>query len=263
MAINTNNLGSIQAYQKLAALPNADIASTKANQHSRVAQSAEQTTTLDATKMTIRNERQASLVAHLFGNGQSAESSSLQLTFQAAIEKLNELLTAKTQPQDVAQDNSQVNPQDTPADPQNGKSPKPISEQALKQQGGMDYWTPENTAKRIVGGAVAFLGGFQKAHPDLQGEELMNKFMDVVGGGLTQGFDEAKGILGDLNVLQGDIATNIESTYKLVQDGMVNFKNQFLGIKPTDDGDATNVPAATAETATSESTNETQETTTN
>lgn len=31
MAIDTNNLGSIQAYQKLAALPNADIASTKAN----------------------------------------------------------------------------------------------------------------------------------------------------------------------------------------------------------------------------------------
>ena len=246
MAIDTKNLGSIQAYQKHASLPNADIASTKANQHSRVAQSAEQPT-LDATKMTIRNERQASLVAHLFGDGQSAQSSSLKLTYQAAIAKLNELLT----PQDM--------PQDSVSETQNGSVPKPISEQALKQQGGMDYWTPENTAKRIVDGATAFLGGFQKAHPDLQGEALMNKFMEVVGGGLTQGFDEAKGILGDLNVLQGDIATNIESTYKLVQDGMVNFKNQYLGITPTEEPNTEN----TSESMPTETDNDNKETTTN
>ena len=94
----------------------------------------------------------------------------------------------------------------------------------------MEYWTPENTAKRIVDGATAFMTGFQSAHPELEGEELINKFLDVVGGGLTQGFDEAKGILGDLDVLKGDIADNVATTYKLVQDGMQNFKNQFLGI---------------------------------
>ncbi|GAB6070546.1 DUF5610 domain-containing protein [Thiomicrorhabdus hydrogeniphila] len=222
MAIDANNLGSIQAYQKLATLSNnSDTAGTKANQNSAISQFAQQTTeqtTLDATKTTIRNDMQASLVAHLFGDGTTADQSSLKLTYQAAIEKINEVLTANM---------------DTTAEGETSSAP--ISEETLASQGGMDYWTPENTAKRIVDAATMFLGGFQKANPDLEGEELMNKFMDVVGGGLTQGFDEAKSILGDLDVLQGDIATNIDSTYQLVQDGMQNFKNQYLGLNQTDE----------------------------
>lgn len=222
MAIDANNLGSIQAYQKLSTLANnSDTAGTKANQNSAVSQFAQQTTeqtTLDATKTTIRNDRQASLVAHLFGDGTTSDQSSLKLTYQAAIEKINEVLTANM---------------GTTAEGETSSAP--VSEETLKSQGGMDYWTPENTAKRIVDAATMFLGGFQKANPDLEGEELMNKFMDVVGGGLTQGFDEAKGILGDLDVLKGDIATNIDSTYQLVQDGMQNFKNQYLGIDTTEE----------------------------
>jgi hypothetical protein len=119
---------------------------------------------------------------------------------------------------------------DMPAPEEGEVLEKPISEEALKAQGGMEYWTPENTAKRIVDGATGFLAGFQNAHPELEGDALIEKFMDVVGGGLTQGFDEARRILGDLNVLEGDIADNIDLTYLKVQEQMLNFKNQFLGI---------------------------------
>ncbi|WP_051144929.1 DUF5610 domain-containing protein [Thiomicrorhabdus sp. Kp2] len=215
MAIDTKNLGLIQAYQQNSNMPNnAERALEKANEHSRVAQSEEKPN-LSATQMTIRNERQASLVAHLFGDGTSAQESSLKITFQAAIEKLNEVLMA-----------------DMPALADGEESINPISEEALKKQGGMEYWTPENTAKRIVDGATAFLSGFKTAHPELEGEALMERFMDVVGGGLTQGFEEARSILGDLNVLEGEIAGNIDTTYQLVQDGLLSFKNLYLGIEP-------------------------------
>ncbi|WEJ63508.1 DUF5610 domain-containing protein [Thiomicrorhabdus lithotrophica] len=213
MAIDTKNLGSIQAYQKLAGL--APEQANPNNNGKRIHGQPElpEQVSVQASQMTIRNERQASLVAHLFGDGQTAETHSLKLTFQAAIEKINEVLMAEM-------------PQSEEGETQTA----PITEEALKEQGGMDYWTPENTAKRIVEGATAFISGFQAAHPELEGEELINKFLEVVGGGVNQGFDEAKGILGDLDVLKGNIADNIATTFQLVQDGMQSFKNQFLGI---------------------------------
>ena len=213
MAIDTKNLGSIQAYQKLAGL--APEQANPNNNGKRVHGQPEmpEQASVQTSQMTIRNERQASLVAHLFGDGQTAETNSLKLTFQAAIEKINEVLMAEM-------------PQPAEGETQTA----PITEEAIKEQGGMEYWTPENTAKRIVDGATAFISGFQAAHPELEGEELINKFLEVVGGGVTQGFDEAKGILGDLDVLKGNIADNIATTFQLVQDGMQSFKNQFLGI---------------------------------
>ena len=226
MAVEMNNLSSIQAYQKSAGLENAnpDNQGRRALGQPELANQARQTNqanqpelpeqaSMQANQMTIRTERQASLVAHLFGDGTSASADSLKLTYQAAMEKINEVLSAEFG----------ITEGGTP----------PISEEALTAQGGMEYWTPENTAKRIVDGSTAFLAGFQAANPELEGEALMDRFIEVIGGGIAQGFDEAKGLLGDLDVLKGDIADNIESTFKLVQDGLQNFRNQYLGITET------------------------------
>lgn len=220
MAIEMNKLNSIQAYQNSARLENANPNNNGQSalgfldqvKQANKAELPEQASA-QATQSSMRTERQASLVAHLFGDGKSANESSLKLTFQAAIEKLNEVLSAEFNLEDNAA--------------------APISEETLKQQGGMEYWTPENTAKRIVDGSTAFLAGFQAANPELEGESLMDRFMEVVGGGVTQGFDEAKGLLGDLDVLEGDIAENIAKTYTLVQEGFQNFRNQYLGITET------------------------------
>lgn len=168
---------------------------------------------LTADQVTIRNDKQASLVAHLFGDPNQSTESTLKMTYQAAIDKLNEALT-----------------------PQLGENA--ISEEALKKQGGMDYWTPENTAGRIVNGATAFLPAFQKANPDLEGEALMTKFMDVVGGGLQQGFDEAQGILSDLKVFDGKVKDTFTATTDLVNKGMENFRRDFLGLPPLDEAEA-------------------------
>lgn len=173
---------------------------------------------LKADQVTIRNEKQASLVAHLFGDPNKSIESTLKMTYQAAIDKINEVLT-----------------------PQLGENA--ISKEALKKQGGMDYWTPENTAGRIVNGATAFLPAFQKANPDLEGEALMTKFMDVVGGGLQQGFDEAQGILSDLKVFDGKVKDTFTATTDLVSKGMENFRRDFLGLPPLDEAEASDSSA--------------------
>uniref|UniRef100_Q31HQ3 DUF5610 domain-containing protein n=1 Tax=Hydrogenovibrio crunogenus (strain DSM 25203 / XCL-2) TaxID=317025 RepID=Q31HQ3_HYDCU len=200
----------LMAYQKLAGHDNRNEQAQSANkseQHPGQGQ-------IKADQMTIRNERQASLVAHLFGDSSKAIENSLKMTFQAAIEKLNETLT-----------------------PDLGENA--ISQEALKKQGGMEYWTPENTAGRIVSGATAFLPAFQKAHPELEGEALMQEFMSVVGGGLQSGFDEAKGILGDLNVFEGKVKDTFSATTDLVSKGMENFRREFLGLPPLEEAEAT------------------------
>ncbi len=214
MAIETNNLSSIQAYQKSASIEGAN----QSNRGLSQAEQANQSKSADkispqATQETIRTERQASLVAHLFGDKNSASSDSLKLTYQAAMEKINEILSAEF-------------------GIEKGGTP-PISNEALKAQGGMDYWSPENTAKRIVDGSTAFLASFQAANPKLEGEALIDRFLEVVGGGIAKGFEEAKGLLGGLDVLKGDIASNIESTFKLVQEGLQNFRSQYLGTLET------------------------------
>lgn len=218
MAIDTKNIGPIQAYQKLTELnENKHIKGNDSDPTKGIANALEKVAN-NVSKTEMRVEQQASLVSHLFGDGSTTLNSSMKITYQSAIEKLNEILMADmgftTNGEEISSDESETT--------------KPISEEALQSQGGMEYWTPENTAKRIVEGASGFFEGFKKAHPELEGEALMNHFMDVVGGGLTQGFEEARGILDDLNVLEGSIAENIDLTYDLVQQGMQSYQKDFL-----------------------------------
>jgi len=83
--------------------------------------------------------------------------------------------------------------------------------------------SPEATADRIVNGATAFFGAFKAQNSDLSDDEAINKFMEVIGSGIDKGFDEAKDILKSLSVLEGDVATNIDLTYDLVQEGLKDF----------------------------------------
>ncbi len=203
MAIDINKANPVQAYQN-----NANLSALNQNDKSNKLDASE--SKIPASSTELKTAQQASLIAHLFGDGKSASESSLKLTYQAAIEKLNEVLSVEF---GLTED-----------------ATTPISDEALKQQGGMEYWTPENTAKRIVDGSTAFFSAFQSANPELEGEALVDRFIEVVGGGVTKGFEEAKGLLGDLDVLEGSIADNIEKTYALVQEGFQDFRNQYLGI---------------------------------
>lgn len=93
-------------------------------------------------------------------------------------------------------------------------------------ESGLDV-SPEATADRIVKFSTALFPLYQEQHPELSLTEQLNRFMEIIGGGIDQGFTEAKDILDGLGVLEGEIEENIEKTYNLVQEGLEAFRNRF------------------------------------
>jgi hypothetical protein len=83
--------------------------------------------------------------------------------------------------------------------------------------------TPEGTAGRIVSLSTAFFEAYKQQHPGEDEGELLNKFMDTIKGGVEKGFKEARQVLDGLRVLNGDVASNIDKTYELVQKGFDDF----------------------------------------
>lgn len=93
-------------------------------------------------------------------------------------------------------------------------------------ESGIDF-SPEATAERIVSFSTQFLGSYREQHPEMDEQESLTSFIEIISGGIDQGFGEAKNILGDLKVLEGDIADNIDKTYLLVQEGLQAFVDSF------------------------------------
>ncbi|MDO9106228.1 MAG: DUF5610 domain-containing protein [Methylovulum sp.] len=87
--------------------------------------------------------------------------------------------------------------------------------------------SPEATADRIVSMTTAFFDKYQTSHPELSTEDALNSFVKLIGGGIDKGFSEARNILQGLNVLNGSIASNIDSTYDLVQQGLKAFVDNY------------------------------------
>ncbi|PCJ30617.1 MAG: hypothetical protein COA90_08770 [Gammaproteobacteria bacterium] len=87
--------------------------------------------------------------------------------------------------------------------------------------------SPEATADRIVSMSTAFFSAYQNNHPELSQEEAVTNFTAIISGGIDQGFSEAREILSGLDVLNGDIASNIDRTYTLVQEKLDLFVNSF------------------------------------
>ncbi len=128
----------------------------------------------------------------------SAGNESLSLLYKAAIEGVNEAL------KDTIGDNAIQAAYDS----------------------GLDV-SPEATADRIVSQSTAFFSAYSEQHPELSLDDALVKFTDLIKGGIDQGFSEARGILDGLQVLEGDIASNIDKTYELVQTGLAAFIENY------------------------------------
>ena len=87
--------------------------------------------------------------------------------------------------------------------------------------------SPEATADRIVSFSTQFFPLYAEQHPEMDEQEALTKFTEIISGGIDQGFGEAKEVLSGLNVLEGDIATNIDKTYELVQQGLTDFIEKY------------------------------------
>ncbi len=91
---------------------------------------------------------------------------------------------------------------------------------------GLDV-SPEATATRIVSLSTNFFSQYQEQHPELDQEEAVAAFVDIIRGGIEKGFSEARDILSSLSVLEGDIANNVDETYGLVQEKLAEFVTSF------------------------------------
>ncbi len=133
----------------------------------------------------------------------SAGNEPLHLLFSAAIEELNKILAPE------------------------------LGENAIQKAAETpEEYTPEKTAERIVSMTTGFYASYSEQHPEMDEEERINSFLEVIGGGIDQGFSEARAILGDLNVLEGSIKEGVDKTYELVQQGLEAFRDTILGIIP-------------------------------
>jgi hypothetical protein len=89
--------------------------------------------------------------------------------------------------------------------------------------------TPEGTAGRIVSLSTGFFEAFKAKHPGEDQAKLVDRFLETIKKGVDQGFKEARDILQGLDVLKGDIASNIDKTYELVQKKLEDFRSSVLG----------------------------------
>jgi hypothetical protein len=97
-----------------------------------------------------------------------------------------------------------------------------FGDNAIQNAVGQDN-SPEGTAGRIVALSTGFFGAFKQQHAGEDDAVVAQKFLDTIGSGIEQGFKEARDILGGLNVLNGDVAGNVDKTYALVQKGLADF----------------------------------------
>lgn len=145
---------------------------------------------------TAKNEFNASILASTI-NLSSADAP-LSLVLKTALEGINEAL------QESLGDNAIQN----------------------AYESGLDI-SPEATADRIVSISTGFFSLFQDQHPGLSQEDALAAFISVISDGVEKGFAEARNILNSLQVLEGNIATNIDSTYDLVQGGLSDFVDNY------------------------------------
>jgi len=163
---------------------------------------ASDTAKMKVAEVTAHAKQKANLNAAILRSAEEVslgvKDEPLALLFKSAIDKLNERLAPELG------DNAIQNAYDS----------------------GMDF-SPAATADRIVGLSTGFYSAFMAQHEGEDQTEVLNKFMETIGSGIEQGFAEARDILDGLGVLQGDIASNIDKTYELVQQGLQNFADQF------------------------------------
>ena len=95
--------------------------------------------------------------------------------------------------------------------------------------------SPEATADRIVQMSTAFFSAYLTGREKIPPEDALQSFMAIIRGGIDQGFTEARDILSGLQVLAGDIASNIDKTYDLVQQGLQAFVDGFQAASPQTD----------------------------
>lgn len=81
------------------------------------------------------------------------------------------------------------------------------------------YATPEGTANVILSFSLSLYASYSEGHKGEDSDETATNFINLIRGGFEKGFKEATDILKGLSVFEGEIKTDIEKTWELVQKG--------------------------------------------
>ncbi len=153
----------------------------------------------------------------------SSQNDPLSLVYKSAIENLNDILKPE------------------------------LGDNAIQNAASQDN-SPEATAGRILSFIKSAFGLFSQNTKtssadgtdgadsadntdNTKRDANIDKFMSLIQKGVDQGFDEARGILSSLKVLNGDIASNIDKTYEILKKGIADFVASLKN-PTTDDGSA-------------------------
>jgi hypothetical protein len=85
--------------------------------------------------------------------------------------------------------------------------------------------SPDATANRIADFALGAFSVFQQNHPELEGDAAKTAFIDLVGGAVAEGIDQARGILDSLSALTPEVQDGITTIQDLVQQRFDAFLN--------------------------------------
>ena len=175
----------------------ADAPPVKANE--KTEQQAQQSE-LTASRSELKARTNQNIVQAMFGGGKQGDDKAMNILYSEIMEKINIELGEE-----------------------HAITPDKIAGQA------QDYWSPENTAGRIVEGALGFFETFQKQNPNLAEDEQVEQFLSTITKAIDKGYGEATKVLDGLKVFDGSIKDNAEATRSIIDDKLAAFREAKLG----------------------------------
>lgn len=111
------------------------------------------------------------------------------------------------------------------------------------------FATPEGTAGVILGFSLGLYERFAESHKGEDEAEVAAKFIETIRGGFEKGYGEAVDILDALSVWNGNVKSEIEQTWNLVQKGYDDWlADKLASLKPAEAQPETKPADATGET---------------
>ncbi|SFX04270.1 DUF5610 domain-containing protein [Marinospirillum alkaliphilum] len=157
-----------------------------------------------------RLEANKGLLQAMFGKAGARDSNAMRIFYQEVVSKLEEVLKKELGDEEF--------------------SLQKLAEKTSGVEGQEDYWSPEQTANRIVAGATGYFEAFKKQNPNLSDEEQVEKFLSIISPAVDKGIGEAITILDGFGVFDGAIKDNALKTQEFVHEKLEAFRQRMLGL---------------------------------